>query len=72
MLKSLSTKFFDSPASHILLGLALGWIGTAGASQVARDRLFWIGLGLIAVVAPLELWVRAFKRTGSAGTAAAR
>jgi len=38
-----------------MLGLAFGWVGTAGASEAWRGRLFVAGLVLVLVTGAIEL-----------------
>jgi hypothetical protein len=44
------------PPWAMLQGVAYAWIGTAGASDAIRTRLFWAGFALIAVTVPFDIW----------------
>ena len=48
-------KLIGSPGWYIFLGLAFGWVGTAGASEVVRNRLFVAGLIMVFVMGIAEL-----------------
>jgi len=48
-------KVIGSAGWHIMLGLAFGWVGTAGASEAWRGRLFVAGLVLVLVTGAIEL-----------------
>jgi hypothetical protein len=37
-------------------GVAFAWIGTAGASDATRAKLFWAGFALIAITVPFDIW----------------
>jgi hypothetical protein len=44
------------PPWALLQGVAFAWIGTAGASEATREKLFWAGFALIAVTVPFDIW----------------
>lgn len=48
-------KFVGSAGWHVLLGLAFGWVGTAGASEAWRNRLFVVGLVLVFAMGAIEM-----------------
>jgi hypothetical protein len=50
------TNFIGSPPWYVFQGLFYGWIGTAGASDHTRSWLFCVGLGMILLMLPLEIW----------------
>ena len=58
------------PPWAMLQGVAFAWIGTAGASDATRTKLFWAGFALIAVTVPFDIWwYRVSKSEASAATA---
>ena len=47
-------KLIGSPGWYIHQGLAFAWVGTAGASEDWRNRLFVIGLVMVFVMTTAE------------------
>ena len=56
MLKRNLTNFIGSPPWYVFQGLFYGWIGTAGASDRTRSGLLIVGLAMIFVMLPFEIW----------------
>jgi hypothetical protein len=49
-------RYVGLPAWAMLEGVAFAWIGTAGASEATRAKLFWAGFVLLAVMLPFDIW----------------
>ena len=59
MMTKQTSKVIGSPGWHLILGLAFGWVGTAGASELWRNRLFIAGLITVCLMGITELVYRA-------------